>query len=284
MLMSKNFLQQIKQGESLIIPRKGHVNEVALSFDVIKQNMMDINIEGQNLVYSDGDVVHVLVDKFGIVQNSDDVRASFYFLEGGIGLELIKGEIILEAPNGELFTINHYGETGLLDKRNSYGWFTSDELYSKAEVVTQIKYHIPKEVGMEKYMHNILFEMVASYKKGNAGETGVSSVRFTNHIEALALGLVDFNQFVSGYASEVAVAPKQPTANPLGGELSIEELRSLGVNNNNDEDDDEDYSLDDDEEEDDHYSMDMDDEEEEDEDDLDFPMDDEEEEEETEWR
>lgn len=189
MLMSPKFKTIAKQSGTLEFKRAGLVTSLVVP-ETIKDRMgFDANIEGNQIVFSEGDSIYILTDSFGLIHNKDEVDANIFFVDGGVVIELIEGKILLKGANDEVYLVDETGEIDYPDGRSKYKFVTSDELFEKACTVMKHRYSTSLEMTAN-YVENLVINVIMAFS--STGTDPVTTIRFATQYEDLGLGIFQF--------------------------------------------------------------------------------------------
>lgn len=228
--------ENIVSGDSdkVILKRSGVASEVIIPKELFNGNGYDASIEGNAVVFEEGESVYVLTDSYGVQKNSS-LEANIFLVEGGAIFEILGGEIVLQASNGAYFTVDAYGEIEYPDFGGDLPEFRGVEYLEEV-----LPFHIVNHYGADKedaleYVHNLMFSIVFTAEGGTQKAGACYSHRVYSVYEDLGIDF-EFKNFKDGSQDFML-------------EMDTEEEET--------------YEVPDDEEEEDEFGMNMDDEEEE---------------------
>lgn len=190
MLMSPTFKAMANASGNFEITRAGIVNKVVLPEELKNRVSYDANVEGRNVVFSEGNSVYILTDEFGVALGVDEgFEANIFFVDGGMIFELISGKIILKGENGELYSVDEVGDIDY-PRSNARIYFANyQKIYEKAATVMKYRYGITEKTAFD-YVDNLVIYATFTLVP-DRGEP-VFSVKFVEQYEDLGLGIFQF--------------------------------------------------------------------------------------------
>jgi hypothetical protein len=198
MLMSPKFKSVAAVNGVIEFNRAGIASKVVLPEEHIKRISYDVNVDAENncVVFSGGDSVYIMTDRFAVLGGKDEeVDSNIFFIEGGIVIELLVGRIFLEGENGQVYSVNEVGDIGYPTPAARLNWIDVTDVYSNAVTVTKYKYSTTAEAA-PKYVDNLSLNAQFHYVNTNSGyilktkfsefygDLGLEKFQFINYAEA----------------------------------------------------------------------------------------------------
>lgn len=163
MLVSPNFKSLLKENGDLVLERQGELTKVVIPEDIKRMMKFEADIIDNQIVFKQGSSVHIVTDKFALATNLEEVEANIFFINDGVILELLSGQLILFDENNEPFIVDQDGEIDTPRKRVRTRVVTHSDLRSNAEMIIKHRYGLEKQSDIEAYVNNLLMTTVASY-------------------------------------------------------------------------------------------------------------------------
>jgi hypothetical protein len=198
MLMSPYFKNVQAVAGAIEFNRAGFASKLVLP-EALKQRISyDVSIDAENnrVVFSEGETVYIVADRFGFIGGKDnEVEANVFFIDNGIVLELISGRVLLQGENGEVYSVDELGDIGYPTPAARIHWSTAKDIFSSTKLVTMYQYNTSPEMA-EKYTENFVYNMYFHYihtgtngyifkTKVNEyfGDLGLDKIQFINYAE-----------------------------------------------------------------------------------------------------
>lgn len=187
--MTQNFKAMVQNGGDLKLTRKGIAEAVVVPEQLLKNSGFDANIEGTQIVLSQGNSTYILADKIALGTTLGEAEANIFFVEAGMVIELVDGQIILFDKDNEPFIVNQDAEIDYPRTGNRIRVLTAEDLREKAEIIIKNRYGLTHQEDVEEYTDNLLLNTVLSYAS-SSGEPCLT-VRIPELYEDL--GVEQFN-------------------------------------------------------------------------------------------
>lgn len=186
MLMTQNFKSMVQQGGNLQLTRTGEAEALVIAQELLKRTTFDANIEGKNIVLTEGESTYILADKFGVATGSDEAEVNLFFVDGGMVIELLDGEVVLLDGNGDPYLVDQDGEISYPSAKSRVRMMDASEMREKAEMIIGRRYTLQSKEDETAYVNNLLLNMVINYSTSSTVEPCLS-VRVTDVYEDLGL-------------------------------------------------------------------------------------------------
>lgn len=201
MIMSPYFESKLLNSEDMVIPRKGVASSVIIPKNLFSSLLLEPSIQDHKIVFSEGDSLYVLTEEFGVVVNTPKVECNLFFVEGGLFLELVSGQIILKDKDGVPYLLDEFGDIEYPRSNTNIVYTTAANLRDKAALVIGHRYGIPKADEMS-YVDNLFLS--AEFYCTSDRAYPCLSVRFITQFEDLGCDsfvFVNFNE-VKNFTAE----------------------------------------------------------------------------------
>lgn len=200
MLLSKNFAQVFKdQTKDIVVPRAGVANRFVVSASMRKRTTFEADIDEKDIILGQGESVQVLADKVGVILNEAPLQVNVFFVERGMVLEILSGQLVLEHPNGGIYSVDEDAEIETNVRPATVKWFTVNDLFAHALITSASAYGLKDRKDAVPYVNNLLLLMTLSYS--TAGTTSpVTAIRVLERYEDIGLGqfaFVNYNKYAS---------------------------------------------------------------------------------------
>lgn len=163
MFMSTCFKSQVKAGEDFILSRKGEAKRFVIPNALMNRTGFDANIEGSDIVLSEGNSVYILTDKFGLGTTTGEVEAHLFFVDGGMVIELIAGKIILFDKHNDPYIVDEDGDIDYPDGKMRIRVLSVNEVREKASMIIKNRYGLNDNHDVDGYTDNLLSHIIMSY-------------------------------------------------------------------------------------------------------------------------
>lgn len=247
MFMSPSFESLKPQDGKLIVPRNGIANKLEIPESVLGHSLFDANLDEANdsIVLTGGQDVYILTDHVGLIGGDDEeVDANILFVEGGVLIQLITGRILLKGENGNIYSVDEYGDMEYPSLSTKMYWYSSKDLWDIISRVTQYRYTAPDD-QVADYVNNLFFNVQMHYVRVQGKNTSgyVANIRVANYYEDIAMGRYVFVDYADVLKEEQEMEDHVDIADlddiPLEGEED-EEFDEESVQDILDEEDHED--------------------------------------------
>jgi hypothetical protein len=199
MIMSTHFKNVQAVAGAIEFNRSGFATKLVLPEALQKRVCYDVSIDAENnrVVFSEGDTVYVIADRFGFLRGKEEeVEANIFFIDGGVVLELVTGKILLQGENGEIYSVNEVGDIDYPTASAKIHWATAKDIFNSNCLVTKYQYNTSDDMS-KTYTNNFVYNMYFHYvntgdKGGNIfkskvndyfGDLGLDKIQFLNYAE-----------------------------------------------------------------------------------------------------
>lgn len=163
MLVSPNFKSSLKEAGDFVLKRKGELTDVVIP-EAIKHLMkFEADIIDNQVLFKQGSSVYIVTNKFALATNLEEVEANIFFINDGVVIELLSGQLILFDENNEPFVVDQDGDIEPPRKRVRTRVVTHEDLRSNAEMIIKHRYGLTKQSDIAAYVNNLLMTTVVSY-------------------------------------------------------------------------------------------------------------------------
>ena len=193
MLMSPYFEGKVVEGQDLVLQRQGVVSSVVVPSSVLGRMAFDVNIESdqKSVVFCEGQSIHILADEFGIVGSKDNpTEANIFFVDGGMGIELVDGVIALKSPNGDVYLVDEQGDIDYPNGLTRIHWVNTKSMRESLGLVVKARYGLPDYNLTNDYTMNLLFGVRLHYFRDVSGY--LFNIKTLDMYEDLGDGLFSF--------------------------------------------------------------------------------------------
>lgn len=195
MLMSLKFKAIKPENGTVTIPRRGIASSVIIPEDLIQRIGYDANLDEEKsaVVFSEGDTVYILTDRFGVLGGKhEEVDTNIFFVEDGVLIELISGKIILEGENGELYYVDEVGDIDYPSGNAKMTFYDTNHVLDIAKSLTKYKYGLPDSL-VNDYVDNLLYNIQFHYVNTDTGY--VANMRIVDYYGDLAMEKFIFTDY-----------------------------------------------------------------------------------------
>ena len=189
MLMTPNFKRMTENGGDLTISRKGLANQVVIPNNLLQRSGFDANIVDNSIVFSEGSSTYILADKIALGTTLGEAEVNIFFVDNGMMLELVEGQIVLFDNNNDPFIVDQDAEIEYVKVGTRIRVMDVADLREKAEMIIKNRYGLNNPSEISEYTDNLLINALLSYS--SSGGEPCLSVRIPDLYEDL--GLEQFN-------------------------------------------------------------------------------------------
>lgn len=187
--MTANFKSMVQNGGDLTITRKGQANQLVIPQSLLQRSGFDANIEGNSIILSEGSSTYILADKIALGTTLGEAEVNIFFVDNGMVIELVDGQIVLFDNQNEPFIVDQDAEIEYVKAGTRLRVMDVNDLREKAEIIIKNRYGLNSPSEIAAYTDNLLINALLSYT--SSGGEPCLSVRIPELYEDL--GLEQFN-------------------------------------------------------------------------------------------
>ena len=197
MLMSAKFKSIQPENGFLTVSRMGVASSIMIPEHLLQRVGYDANVDAEKnaVVFSEGDTVFILTDKFGVIGGeNEEVDTYIFFVDGGMVIQLNVGKIVLEDEDGQIYFVDEVGDIDYPAKNAKITYYDTDHIRGIVSSMTKYRYSLPEKSALvEDYVNNLLYNIQFHYHNTNTGY--VATMRVVDYYGDLAMDRFIFTDY-----------------------------------------------------------------------------------------
>lgn len=144
------------------ITRRGLLHTLSIPAHLASSLSLDMVIDDTTGVmsFTEGPSVYGLVEYFGI---KEETFINMFFVDGGMFVELLCGQIYLTNGNGVVYSINEDGgvEYPTVEEQQSIYWVYRESAWHNIGSIVCRRYNISTDIAVRLYLNNLAVSIIA---------------------------------------------------------------------------------------------------------------------------